>query len=84
MRPDYTETGVQITSDGVLICFQDLVLGRRTDVEELFPDRYTELDIDGSRTKIWYVNDFTLTHIKTLDYGSWFSPEYASERIVSF
>jgi len=52
MRPDYTETGVQITSDGVLICFQDLVLGRRTDVEELFPDRYTELDIDGSRTKI--------------------------------
>lgn len=84
MRPDYIETDVQITSDGVLICFHDLVLERRTNVEELFPDRYTDIEVDGNSTKTWYVNDFTLAEIKTLDYGSWFSPEYASERIVSF
>jgi len=84
MRPDYIETDVQITSDGVLICFHELVLERRTNVEELFPDRFTETEVDGSSTKTWYVNDFTLAEIKTLDYGSWFSPEYASERIVSF
>ncbi|PCI76020.1 MAG: hypothetical protein COB20_11530 [SAR86 cluster bacterium] len=84
MRPDYIETDVQITSDGVLICFHDLVLERRTNVEKLFPDRYTEVDVDGDNTKTWYVNDFTLAEIKTLDYGSWFSPEYAAERIVSF
>lgn len=84
MRPDYIETDVQITSDGVLICFHDLVLERRTNVEELFPDRYTDIEVDGSNTKTWYVNDFTLAEIKTLDYGSWFSPEFAAERIVSF
>ena len=84
MRPDYIETDVQITSDGVLICFHDLVLERRTNVEELFPDRFTEVEVDRNTAKTWYVNDFTLEEIKTLDYGSWFSPEYASERIVSF
>ena len=84
MRPDYIETDVQITSDGVLICFHDLVLERRTNVEELFPDRYSETEVDGNSAKTWYVNDFTLAEIKTLDYGSWFSPEYSSERIVSF
>jgi glycerophosphoryl diester phosphodiesterase len=84
MRPDYIETDIQIASDGVLICFHDLVLERRTNVEELFPDRYSEIDVDGNSTKTWYVNDFTLAEIKTLDYGSWFSAEYASERIVSF
>jgi glycerophosphoryl diester phosphodiesterase len=48
MRIDYMETGVQIISDGVLICFHDLVLERRTNVEELFPGRYTELVRDTS------------------------------------
>lgn len=84
MRPDYIETDIQITSDGVLICFHDLVLENRTNVEALFPDRYTEIEVDGTNTKTWYVNDFTVAEIKTLDYGSWFSAEYASERIVSF
>lgn len=84
MRPDYIETDVQISSDGVLICFHDLVLENRTNVEELFPDRYTMIDVDGKDTKTWYVNDFTLAEIKTLDYGSWFSEEYVSERIVTF
>ena len=84
MRPDYIETDVQITRDGELICFHDLSLERRTNVEELFPDRYTEIEVEGVASKTWYVNDFTLSEIKTLDFGSWFAPEYSSERIVSF
>ncbi len=84
MRPDYIETDIQISSDGVLICFHDLVLENRTNVAELFPDRYTNIEVDGALKKTWYVNDFTLAEIKTLDFGSWFGPEYASERIVSF
>ena len=51
MSPDYIETGGQITSDAVLICVHDLVLERRTNVEELFPDRYTELDVAVGSTK---------------------------------
>lgn len=84
MRPDYIETDVQITRDGELICFHDLSLERRTNVEELFPNRYTEIEVDGVTSKTWYVNDFTLSEIKTLDSGSWFAPEYSAERIVSF
>ena len=84
MRPDYIETDVQITRDGELICFHDLSLERRTNVEELFPERYAEIEVDGAVSKTWYVNDLTLREIKTLDFGSWFAPEYASERIVSF
>ncbi|MFK7862971.1 MAG: glycerophosphodiester phosphodiesterase family protein [Pseudohongiellaceae bacterium] len=84
MGPDYIETDVQLTSDGILICFHDLVLENRTNVRELFPDRYTDIEVDGERVKTWYVNDFSLEEIKTLDYGSWFGPEYSHERIVSF
>lgn len=84
MRPDYIETDVQLSSDGVLICFHDLVLENRTNVRELYPDRFTEIEVEGELVKTWYVNDFTLSEIKTLDYGSWFGPEYSQERIVTF
>ncbi|MFT7653223.1 MAG: glycerophosphoryl diester phosphodiesterase [Candidatus Azotimanducaceae bacterium] len=84
MRADYIETDLQVTSDGVLVCFHDLSLERVTNVEELFPNRFVEVESEGQLAKTWYVNDFTLAEIKTLDFGSWFSAEYATERIVSF
>ncbi len=84
MRPDYIETDVQLTKDGVLICFHDLALENRTNVAALYPDRFTEVEIAGELVKTWYVNDFTLAEIKTLDFGSWFDPRYSDERIVSF
>lgn len=84
MQPDYIETDVQLTANGVLICFHDVALERRTNVAELYPDRFTEIEIDNKIVKTWYVNDFNLSEIKTLDFGSWFGPEYANERIVSF
>lgn len=84
MQPDYIETDVQLTADGVLICFHDLSLENRTNVEELFPRRFTEIEVDGKIVKTWYVNDFRLHEIKTLDFGSWFGPHYSTERIVTF
>lgn len=84
MAPDYIETDVQLTKDGVLICFHDLSLERSTNVEQLFPDRFTETNVDGVAAKTWYTNDFTLAEIKQLDYGSSFASEFSNERIVSF
>lgn len=84
MQPNYIETDVQLTADEVLICFHDLALERRTDVEQRYPDRYTEIETDGKMVKTWYVNDFSLREIKTLDFGSWFDPRYSTERIVTF
>ena len=84
LRPDYIETDLQITKDGVLICFHDLSLEKSTNVEERFPERFTQIQVDGQTTRTWYVNDFSLAEIKTLDFGSWFSEQYASERVVSF
>jgi len=84
MGADYIETDVQLTRDGILICFHDLVLENSTNVEQLFPDRHTEITREGKTVKTWYINDFTLDEIKTLDSGSWFAPRYSNERIVTF
>src|ERR1044072_6962686 len=39
---DYVEQDLAITKDGVLVCSHDPSLERVTNVEELFPDRFTE------------------------------------------
>jgi glycerophosphoryl diester phosphodiesterase len=77
---DFVEQDLQITKDGVLVCLHDLTLERTTNVEEVFPDRFT---LDGS-TKHWNVSDFTLAEIKRLDAGSWFDPKFAGVRIPTW
>jgi glycerophosphoryl diester phosphodiesterase len=84
MAADYIETDVQLTKDGILICFHDLSLERSTNVEQVFPNRFAEISIDGAAAKTWYTNDFTLAEIKQLDYGSSFAAEFSKEHIVSF
>jgi glycerophosphoryl diester phosphodiesterase len=69
-RADVVENDIQRTKDGELVVMHDLTLARTTDVEEVFPDRAP-----------WNVADFTLAEIKQLDAGSWFSPEFAGERV---
>jgi glycerophosphoryl diester phosphodiesterase len=81
---DYIEPDVQITSDGVLIALHDLTLERTTNVEDVFPDRSQEVEIQGEATRVWPVNDFTLDEIRTLDAGSWFDPSFAGARIPTF
>lgn len=67
---DLVEADVQRTKDGVLVLVHDTTLTRTTDVEQVFPDRAP-----------WRVGDFTHAEIQRLDAGSWFSEEYAGERV---
>ncbi|HUG43164.1 MAG TPA: glycerophosphodiester phosphodiesterase family protein [Acidobacteriota bacterium] len=78
---DYVEQDLQISSDGVLVCLHDITLERTTDVAEVFPDRYREVEQDGQSVRRWFVFDFTVDEIQRLDAGSWFSESYAGARI---
>jgi glycerophosphoryl diester phosphodiesterase len=77
---DFVEPDLQITKDGVLVCLHDLTLERTTNVEEVFPDRYKS---EGDQ-KHWYVSDFTLQEIRSLDAGSWFDPKFRRARVPTF
>jgi glycerophosphoryl diester phosphodiesterase len=68
----------------VLICLHDPSLERTTNVEELFPSRFTELELEGKKRRAWLANDFTLEEIKRLDAGSWFDRRFAGERVPTF
>lgn len=81
---DYVEQDLVITRDGVLICLHDPTLERTTDVEALFPDRFTEVTADGQTVRRWYPEHFTLAEIKRLDAGAWFDARFAGERIPTF
>lgn len=81
---DFVEQDLAVTKDGVLVCIHDLTLDRTTNVEEVFPDRFSE-DTSGPKpVRRWLVGDFTLAEIKRLDAGSWFSPKFAGARIPTF
>jgi glycerophosphoryl diester phosphodiesterase len=67
---DFVELDVQRCATGELVVVHDATLDRTTDVESVFPDRPP-----------WTVGNFTLTELKRLDAGSWFSAEFADERI---
>lgn len=81
---DYVEQDLVITRDRVLVCLHDPTLERTTDVEELYPERYTETTVDGQVQRRWYPEDFTLAEIKRLDAGAWFDPSFAGERVPTF
>ena len=82
---DYVEQDLAITKDGVLVCSHDPSLERVTNVEELFPDRFTETPGPGDKkVKRWFIEDLTLAEIKTLDAGSWFDPKFKGLKIVTF
>lgn len=81
---DYVEPDLQVTRDGVLICLHDLTLERTTDVEEVFPDRYREEEVDGRMVRRWYASDFTLEEVRRLDAGSWFGDRFRGSQIPTF
>src|SRR5262245_43534580 len=51
---DYVEQDLSLTKDGVLVCSHDPSLERITNVEELFPDRFTAETVGGRTVKRWY------------------------------
>ena len=84
-KADFVEQDLAVTKDGVLICLHDPTLERTTNVEEVFPDRATEVTWEGrTHRRSWLANDFTLAEIKRLDAGSWFGSKFAGERIPTF
>ena len=87
---DIVEQDLAITKDGVLICLHDDSLERTSNVEEVFPDRGTDVSgragagAPAQPRKTWLANDFTLAEIRRLDFGSWFNAKFAGERIVTW
>lgn len=67
---DYFELDVQQTEDHEPIIMHDTTLSRTTNAETVFPGRSP-----------WRVRDFTLSEIKRLDAGAWFSARYRRERV---
>jgi glycerophosphoryl diester phosphodiesterase len=79
---DYVEQDLAVTRDGALICLHDDSLERTTDVEDVFPDRFT---LDRSTgAKRWLASDFTLAEVKRLDAGRWFDAKFAGERLLTW
>jgi glycerophosphoryl diester phosphodiesterase len=81
---DYVEQDLAVTKDGMLVCIHDLTLDRTTNVEEVFPDRFSENTTGSSTVRRWLVNDFTLAEIKRLDAGTWFDAKFAGARVPTF
>ena len=81
---DYVEQDLAVTKDGVLVCIHDLTLERTTNVEAVFPTRFSEDTSGPTPVKRWLVHDFTLAEIRQLDAGSWFAPKFAGSKIPTF
>jgi glycerophosphoryl diester phosphodiesterase len=81
---DFVEQDLAVTKDGVLICLHDPSLERTTNVETVFPARFSEIEYEGKPRRVWLANDFTLAEIRQLDAGSWFDPRFAGERVPTF
>lgn len=81
---DYVEQDLALTRDGVLVCIHDLTLERTTNVEEVFPDRFTDTRTGSTTVRRWLVNDFTLAEIKRLDAGAWFDATFTGARVPTF
>ena len=81
---DYVEPDLCLTKDNVLVVSHDPTLQRTTNVEEIFPDRFTAVTVNGQRTKQWFVEDFTLAEVQRLDNGAWFDVRFAGRRVLTF
>lgn len=83
-KADFVEPDLAVSKDGVLICLHDDTLERTTNVEEVYPDRYSP-DVKGRNgEKRWVANDFTVAEIKKLDAGSWFDPKFATAQVPTW
>ena len=81
---DFVEQDLAVTGDGVLVCLHDASLERTTNVEDVFPSRFTVQTIEGETRRVWLANDFTLEEIKRLDAGSWFDGKFSAEKVPTF
>lgn len=81
---DFVEPDLAVSKDGQLVCLHDDSLERTTNVEQMFPDRYSRTVQGRDGAKQWLANDFTLQEIKRLDAGSWKSGRFAKAAVPTF
>lgn len=81
---EYVEQDLSLTKDHVLVCSHDPSLERTTNIEEIFPDRFTEITVGGKTIKTWFIEDFTVAEIKRLDAGSWFDATFKGATVPTF
>jgi glycerophosphoryl diester phosphodiesterase len=80
---DYIEPDLAVTKDGALVVIHDDTLERTTNVEAVFPDRARGVETGQARGRRWFVADFTLAELRTLDAGAPFASRFVGERILT-
>ncbi|MCV9993366.1 glycerophosphodiester phosphodiesterase family protein [Paeniglutamicibacter sp. ZC-3] len=70
---DFVEIDVQLSSDGVPFIFHDNTPARTTNVADVFPDRVNDP-----------ITSFSWNELQQLDAGSYFSADFAGEKIPHF
>jgi glycerophosphoryl diester phosphodiesterase len=81
---DFIEPVLAVTKDGILICLHDDTLERTSDVETVFPNRFSKEATGRGGARRWIANDFTLDEIRKLDMGRWYSGKFMGERIPTW
>ncbi len=66
MGADFIEPDVVSTRDGVLVTRHENEIGATTDAAERFPERRRVVEVDGEAVDGWFVEDFTLSELRTL------------------
>jgi glycerophosphoryl diester phosphodiesterase len=83
-KADFVEPDLAVSKDGILICLHDDTLDRTTNVEEVYPARFSP-DVKGRNAeKRWVANDFTVAEIRKLDAGSWFDARFAGAPVPTW
>jgi glycerophosphoryl diester phosphodiesterase len=66
MGADYIEPDLVMTKDNVLMARHENEISGTTDVALKFPERKTTKSVDGREITGWFIEDFTLSEMKTL------------------
>jgi glycerophosphoryl diester phosphodiesterase len=81
---DFVEPDLAVSKDGVLVCLHDDTLERTSDVETVYPNRFSKEPGGRGSAKRWIANDFTLEELRKLDMGRWYSGNFMGERIPTW
>src|SRR5687768_9843253 len=66
MGADFIEPDLVSTRDSVLVARHENEIGATTDAAEKFPARRATKIVDGSSVTGWFIEDFSLTELRTL------------------
>lgn len=83
-KANFVEPDLAVSKDGVLVCLHDDTLERTTNVEEVYPTRFSP-DVKGRNgEKRWVANDFTVAELKALDAGSWYDAKFKGAQMPTW